>query len=79
METIIKRVGTKADALALTGFAESYFDKLNAANVFPGVSKPRGKKCFYDLHLLQEWLLSKPKKTQEQMKADAASYVSIHK
>lgn len=79
MEKIIMRVGTKADALKMTGFKESYFDKLQAAGVFPGVSKPNGKKCFYDLAVLQEWLLSNPKKTQEQMRADAATYVSTHK
>ncbi len=78
MEQIINRVGTKQDALKMTGFKESYFDKLNAAGVIPGVSKPLNGKCFYDLYVLQDWLLSKPKKTIDESKNDAATYVTTH-
>lgn len=78
METIIKRVGTKEDALQLTGYKESYFDKLNAAGIIPGVSKPLGKKCYYDMHILQEWLLGNQKKSLNEMQQDAATYVSHH-
>lgn len=78
METIIKRVGTKQDALLMTGYKESYFDRLNAAGIIPGVSKPLGKKCFYDLLILQNWLLGSQQKTQEQIQQDAATYVSTH-
>lgn len=79
MQTIIKRVGTKEDALQLTGFKVSYFDKLNAAGMIPGVSKPTGKKCFYDLAVLQDWLLSAPKKTAAELKTEAANHISINK
>jgi len=73
-----KIVGTKKDALELTGFSESYFDKLNAAGIIPGVSKPTGRKCFYNLQILQEWLLSKPVKTVEELKTEAATYVATN-
>lgn len=78
METIIKRVGTKEDALKMTGYKESYFDRLNAAGVIPGVSKPNGKKCFYDMAVLQDWLLSKPVQTIEQAKQKAANHISVN-
>ncbi|MBK7097580.1 MAG: DNA-binding protein [Sphingobacteriales bacterium] len=78
MDTIIKRVGTKEDALSLTGYKESYFDRLNASGIIPGVSKPNGKKCFYDMAVLQDWLLSKPMQTIEQAKQKAANHISIN-
>ncbi len=70
------RVLRKEHILEMTGFEESYFDKLNAAGMIPGCSKPTGKTCFYDRQIIEDWLLSKPKRTLSSNQCAAANYIS---
>ncbi|ANH80090.1 hypothetical protein A8C56_03005 [Niabella ginsenosidivorans] len=78
MEMISNKVLSKKQALELTGFKESYFDKLNALGMIPGCSKPTGKTCFFDREILEDWLLSKPKQTYKNQQTAAANYISSH-
>lgn len=72
-----KRILSFEEAVAYTGFAESYMYKLTSARKIPH-SKPNGKKIFFDKELLDKWLLGNPIATAEQINTDAATYVTTH-
>jgi excisionase family DNA binding protein len=72
-----KRILSFEEAVAYTGFAESYMYKLTSARKIPH-SKPNGKKIFFDKELLDKWLLRNPIATAEQINAEASTYISTH-
>lgn len=73
-----KTILTFAEACIYTGFSESYMYKLTSGRKIPH-SKPCGKKIFFNKDLLEKWLLGNPVATDEQINAEASTYVTTHK
>lgn len=71
-----KRALTLDEVCQYTGMKKSYLYKLTMQNKIPGVSKPNGKKMFFDREKIDEWLLGSPAMTAEEIDAKAATYVS---
>ncbi|MCG3167256.1 MAG: hypothetical protein POELPBGB_03043 [Bacteroidia bacterium] len=61
-----------------TGISVGYLYKLSSKGELP-VSQPNGKMLFADRALIDKWLLRNPKKTNEQIDAEANTYVSLKK
>jgi excisionase family DNA binding protein len=73
-----KRILNFEEACIYTGFAESYMYKLTSSRKIPH-SKPNGKKIFFDREKLDEWMLSNPIKTKEQLEKEVAAHITINK
>ena len=73
-----KEVLTLDETAIYTGFSKSYLYKLTSAGAIPH-SKPLGKNLFFDRQKLQDWLLSKPIKTNAEIVAQAVEYVTLKK
>lgn len=72
-----KKVLTIDDFCLLSGYSKSYTYKLTSLNLIPH-SKPLGKSIFFDRSQVEAWLLGKPVKTNAEMSAKAANYVTFN-
>ena len=61
---------TADEAAAYLGIKKSYLYKLTHYRSIP-YSKPSGKNCYFSRRELDEWMVSKPVKTAEQLTAIA--------
>lgn len=73
-----KVVLTFEEACEYTGFTKSYMYKLTSARKIPH-SKPNGKKIFFHKMQLDKWLLGNPVATNEQINAEASTYITAKK
>lgn len=71
-----KRALTLEEVCQYTGMKKSYLYKLTMLNKIPGVSKPNGKKMFFDREKIDQWLLGNPAITAEEIETKAATYIS---
>ncbi|MEN8187919.1 MAG: helix-turn-helix domain-containing protein [Bacteroidota bacterium] len=71
--TANKEVLTFEETCDYTGITRSYLYKLTAAGIIPH-SKPNGKMIFFEKKKLNSWLLQNPRKTQEEIEAEATAY-----
>lgn len=69
-----KKVLTLEEACDYSGISRSYLYKLTAAGIIPH-SKPNGKMIFFDIDLLNEWLLKNSRKSKSEIKKQALDYV----
>lgn len=63
------------------GFKKSYVYKMTAAGILP-ISKPNGKKIFFEREKLEAWMLSNASKSHSERQIEAATYETtkgIHK
>ncbi len=70
-----KKVMTLEDAASYSGLKKSFLYKLSAKNILP-ISKPLGKVIFIDKDRFDEFLLSNPSKTQQEIEQEAMSYIA---
>lgn len=68
-----KRILTLSEFCAYTGLKSSYVYKLTHAGKIPGVSKPLGKKLYFDREQIDAWLLGNPIMTADQKETAAAN------
>ena len=57
-----------------TGFSSSAIYKMTSRGEIP-FSQPMGRKLFFNKVEIDKWLLSKPRKTSEQLKDEASTYM----
>ncbi len=57
------------------GYKKSYVYKMTASGILP-ISKPNGKKIFFEREKLEAWMLGNASKTHAQKEIEAATYVS---
>ncbi|WP_405377518.1 helix-turn-helix transcriptional regulator [Nonlabens sp. Asnod3-A02] len=57
-----------------TGFKKKYIYSLTSRDLIPH-SKPLGKVLFFDREKIDEFLLSNSRKSKQELKAEAISYV----
>ncbi|MGY5848380.1 helix-turn-helix transcriptional regulator [Salegentibacter sp. HM20] len=69
-----KQVLTLEEACDYTGISRSYLYKLTSAGIIPH-SKPNGKMIFFDINLLNEWLLRNDRKSKCEIENMALDYV----
>lgn len=69
-----KEVLTFNEACDYTGISRSYLYKLTSSGKIPH-SKPNGKMLFFEKRKLVEWLLQNKRKSQDEIEAEAVSYV----
>lgn len=69
-----KKVLTLEEACDYTGISRSYLYKLTASGSIPH-SKPNGKMIYFDIDLLNKWLLGNQRKSHAQIKQEALNYV----
>ena len=69
-----KKVLTLEEACDYSGISRSYLYKLTAAGIIPH-SKPNGKMIFFDIDLLNEWLLKNSRKSKSEIKKQALDHV----
>ena len=69
-----KQVLTLEEACDYTGISRSYLYKLTSAGIIPH-SKPNGKMIFFDINLLNEWLLRNDRKSKCEIEDMALDYV----
>jgi excisionase family DNA binding protein len=65
------------EALNYTGFSDSYMYKLTSGRKIPHY-KPTGRKIFFKREELDKWLLENRVKTDDELDAEAATYVATH-
>ena len=68
-----KKVLTLEEACDYTGISRSYLYKLTSTGDIP-YSKPRGKLIYFDIDLLNDWLLENQRKSHSQIKQEALNY-----
>nr|WP_316928330.1 helix-turn-helix domain-containing protein [Galbibacter marinus] len=73
-----KRVLTFDEASDYTGISKSYLYKLTSDNKIP-FSKPNGKVIFFEKEKLENWLLRNHRKSKQETKDEALSYVLKNK
>ncbi|MBP2833808.1 helix-turn-helix domain-containing protein [Aquimarina sp. U1-2] len=69
-----KKVLTLDEASVYTGISRNYLYKLTSAGIIPH-SKPNGKLVFFDIDLLNEWLLQNNRKSKSEIQNEALKYV----
>jgi len=72
-----KEVLNLNDVAAYTGYSKSYLYKLTMSGAIP-CYRPNGKALFFGKKELDEWLLSNPKKQQQELANEAATYAATH-
>ena len=77
-ELLQKNVLTFKETVAFTGFAPSYLYKLTHAKKIPH-SKPTGKMIFFKRAEIENWLMSNPVTTANQIEKDASTYIATNK
>jgi hypothetical protein len=70
-----KPVLTFDEACEYSGYKPSYMKKLTSQRLIPH-SKPNKKSVFFDRVKLEEWLMSKPVTTADEMTVIADNYVA---
>lgn len=73
-----KTVFTPKEAAHYMGISQSTLYKLTSAGILP-FSKPNGKLIYFSKTGLDEWLLSKTSKSNEQKESEAATYLARHR
>lgn len=73
-----KRVLTISEASIYTGYKVKYLHKLTSANKIP-YSKPNNGAIFFDKERLDEWLLSKSRKSNSELEREALNYTLKNK
>ncbi|MGS2761823.1 helix-turn-helix transcriptional regulator [Sinomicrobium sp. M5D2P9] len=73
-----KRVLTFEEACDYTGISKSYLYKLTSEHKIP-FSKPNGKVIFFEREKLENWLLRNHRKSRQETKDEALSYVLKNK
>ncbi|MBC9796279.1 helix-turn-helix transcriptional regulator [Sinomicrobium weinanense] len=73
-----KRVLTFDEACDYTGISKSYLYKLTSENRIP-FSKPNGKVIFFEREKLENWLLRNHRRSRQETKDEALSYVLKNK
>ena len=68
-----KKVLTVEEACDYTGISRSYLYKLTSSGGIPH-SKPGGKLIYFDIDLLNNWLLENHRKSHSQIKQEALNY-----
>ncbi|RXG21256.1 helix-turn-helix transcriptional regulator [Leeuwenhoekiella marinoflava] len=68
-----KKVLTLEEACDYTGISRSYLYKLTSTGGIPH-SKPGGKLIYFDIDLLNKWLLENQRKSHSQIEQEALSY-----
>ncbi|MFD2826221.1 helix-turn-helix transcriptional regulator [Leeuwenhoekiella polynyae] len=68
-----KKVLTLEEACDYTGISRSYLYKLTSTGSIPH-SKPGGKLIYFDIDLLNKWLLENQRKSHSQIEQEALSY-----
>ncbi|WP_416441295.1 helix-turn-helix transcriptional regulator [Leeuwenhoekiella sp. A16] len=68
-----KKVLTLDEACDYTGISRSYLYKLTSTGNIPH-SKPGGKLIYFDIDLLNKWLLKNQRKSPSQIKQEALNY-----
>tara|TARA_R110000751_G_scaffold274121_1_gene374996 strand:+ start:2737 stop:3018 length:282 start_codon:yes stop_codon:yes gene_type:complete len=68
-----KQVLTLDEACDYTGMSRSYLYKLTSTGAIPH-SKPSGKLIYFDIDLLNKWLLQNQRKSHFQIEQEALSY-----
>ena len=69
-----KRILNTEDLAFFTGFSKSTIYKMVAKNILP-FSKPNGKDLFFERKKIEDWLLSRPNRTKNEIMADAQRFV----
>lgn len=72
-----KKILTLNEAAEYLSIERSYMYKLTSARKIPH-SKPNGKTIYFDKEKLNEWALSRPIKTKEEINIEASTYVTSH-
>ncbi len=72
----LKRVLTFKEACQLLGFTPSYMYKMTSAGTIP-MSKPNGKKLYFDREKLEDWMLSNASCPKDK-EIKASTYVATH-
>lgn len=73
-----KKVLTFDEACDYTGISRSYLYKLTSSGVIP-YSKPNGKVIFFDKEKLDKWLLKNARKSADEIKEEALSFLIENK
>lgn len=73
-----KKVLTFDEACEYTGISRSYLYKLTSSGVIP-YSKPNGKVIFFDKEKLDKWLLKNARKSADEIKEEALSFLIENK
>ena len=73
-----KKVLTFDEACEYTGISRSYLYKLTSSGVIP-YSKPNGKVIFFDKEKLVKWLLKNARKSADEIKEEALSFLIENK
>ena len=69
-----KKVLTFDEACDYTGLSRSYLYKLTSSGIIPH-SKPNGKVIFFDKEKLDKWLLKNARKSADEIKEEALTFV----
>jgi len=69
-----KKVLSFDEACQYSGISRSYMYKITARGEIP-FSKPRGKLIYFEKEKLDQWLLSHPRKSRDEIKNEAVDYV----
>lgn len=70
-----KRVLTFKEATVYLDVSHSYLYKLTSQGRIP-YFKPQGKKIYFDLSMLEDWLKQNYQKTQDEIEKKAMEYVT---
>lgn len=73
-----KKVLTFDEACEYTGISRSYLYKLTSSGVIP-YSKPNGKVIFFNKEKLDKWLLKNARKSADEIKEEALSFLIENK
>lgn len=73
-----KKVLTFDEACEYTGISRSYLYKITSSGVIP-YSKPNGKVIFFDKEKLDKWLLKNARKSADEIKEEALSFLIENK
>lgn len=72
-----KEVLTVDDLVLLTGYSKSFWYKASANRTIPH-SSPSGGRIFFDRKSIQDWLMSNPIPTSDQIQRQAINYVTLN-
>lgn len=70
-----KKILTLDEAAEYLNIEKSYMYKLTSGRIIPH-SKPNGKTIYFEKEKLDEWALSRPIKTRQEINIEAATYVT---
>ena len=65
------------EACEYLGLSESYLYKLTHTKKIPHYKMPTGKKLIFSKIELDDWLLSNPVKTENEIEQEADNYVTL--